>query len=86
MALQRGELDQTQLAECIWALEQACQQLRKAGVIGPEEALARSAWQQLRGGNREQALAKLKLAAGGLVTRVDQWERAQHPDSKPAGR
>ncbi|MGB8635512.1 MAG: hypothetical protein WCD66_02105 [Rhodanobacteraceae bacterium] len=82
MALQRGELDEAQTGECIWALNQACQQLRQAEVIGSEAEFARSAWQHLRNGSREQALAQLKLAAGGLVTAVDRWERQRQSDGE----
>lgn len=75
MALQRAELDEKQMRECLWALDTASDQLTEAGVIGCEKEHAMAAWRQLGGGNRKHALDKLKLAAGVLVTAIDQWER-----------
>ncbi len=48
MALKRAELDEVQSTECMWSLNEAARQLEAAGVIGPEEELARDAWRQLR--------------------------------------
>lgn len=84
MALKRAELDQVQSTDCMWSLNEAARQLEAAGVIGPEEELARDAWRQLCGGNRKHALSKLKLAAGGLVTAIDQWEQQRQAEADPA--
>ncbi len=80
MVLQRGELDDNQARECLWALDAASKQLDDTGVLGVARDSTRSAWQQLAG-NRKRALEKLKLAAGTLVTAIDQWERERDAHS-----
>ncbi|MDN5925323.1 MAG: hypothetical protein L0H70_10050 [Xanthomonadales bacterium] len=80
MALKRVDMDKAQIKECLWALGAASVKLREAGVLGPELGIAREAWHQLAGGNRSHAIAKLKLAAGGMVTAIDHWERARNSE------
>ncbi len=80
MVLNRGELIQEQISDCIWALETATRQLVEARVLGRERKLAREAWRLLGDGDREGAIQRLKLAATGIVNAVDQWEREREQE------
>lgn len=75
MALQRGRLDQDQMGDCMWALEAAGRLVGDAKLFDPMCGMLRTAWEQLRRGERDQAAARLKLAARGMVAAVDRWER-----------
>lgn len=75
MVLQRAELDAKQLSECLWALDAAERQLAADAAFGSEAEPAQTAWQELIQGHRDNALARLKFAAGSLVTAIDHWER-----------
>ncbi|HET7370935.1 MAG TPA: hypothetical protein VFK45_08860 [Gammaproteobacteria bacterium] len=77
MVLHRGELEQDQINDCIWALQAGTKQLVDAKVLGREQKLAREAWQLLADEDRDAAMERLKRAATGIVTDIDQWERAR---------
>lgn len=77
MVLGRSELNDEQIGDCIAALQAATRQLVEAGVLGREQKLAREAWQCLLDDDRADAVMQLKRAAAGIVTDIDQWERAR---------
>lgn len=77
MVLHRGDMEESQISDCIWALQAAATQLVEAGVLGRERKLAREAWQLLVAGDRDGAIDRLKRAATGIVMDIDQWERAR---------
>lgn len=77
MVLKRGELSATQLSECLWALQSATRQLANAQVFDQDQTRLHDAWDHLAAGNRKDAIAQLKLAAGGMATAIDHWERAR---------
>lgn len=77
MALHRGELDESQIKDCSWALEKATTQLVEAGVLGRERPLAADALRLLMSGDRDGARELLKRAAIGIVMDIDRWERTR---------
>ncbi len=76
LVLQRAELTEQQFRECLWALDAAAGQLGEDIFAGLREAVL-PAWQALQAGNREQAVARLKFAAGNLAGDIDKWEYAR---------
>lgn len=84
MVLERAELDNKQFSECLWALDAAEKQLAAAQVFGKEREPARAAWRELESGNRDNAVARLKFAAGALVGDIDNWERQRDTDNAAA--
>jgi hypothetical protein len=80
IVLNRGEMEQDQINDCIWALQAGAQQLVDAKVLGRERKLAQEAWQLLIAGDRQGAVRQLKRAATGIVMDIDQWERARGED------
>ncbi|HET6655261.1 MAG TPA: hypothetical protein VFH57_03350 [Gammaproteobacteria bacterium] len=81
MVLNRGEMEQAQINDCIWALQAGMTQLVEARVLGRERKLAQDAWQLLADGDRDGAVERLKRAATGIVMDIDQWERARGEDA-----
>lgn len=77
MVLNRGELTQEQVNECVWALNAATRQLLESGVVGPERKLVEKAWMKLAEDDREEAGEWLKRAAAGIVSAIDQWEQSR---------
>lgn len=77
MVLNRSELDSDQIGDCVGALQAATRQLVAAQVLGREQKLAREAWQCLLDNDRAGAVTRLKRATVGIVTDIDQWERAR---------
>lgn len=75
MVLKRGELSAAQLGECLWALQTATGQLTDAHVFDQDQKLIHAAWRHLSAGNRKDAIGQLTLAAGGMATAIDTWER-----------
>lgn len=75
MVLKRGDLDATQMRECLWALNTAQAQLQRDKVLAMDEEQGRKIWRLLCKGQREEAIANLKFAAGQLVQSIDNWER-----------
>jgi hypothetical protein len=80
MVLNRSELDADQIGDCIGALQAATRQLIEAHVLGHEQKLAHEAWQCLLDNDRAGAVTRLNRATVGIVTAIDQWERARGED------
>lgn len=75
MVLKRGELSAAQLHDCLWALQTATRQLADAHVFEQDHEHLREAARLLSAGNRKAAFGQLTLAAGGMATAIDKWER-----------
>lgn len=82
MPLQRGNLSDAQLADCVYALKAATDQLVDAGVLDGEREAVAEVWRLLTAGNRKAATERLQGIAIGIATDIDAWERKR--DSAPA--